>query len=335
MGQGGIAVHVRLNGHGVRRRSTVKSTEGEPRFTGREAELGAIEGALERQRVVVVHGAHGLGKSRLAREYAHQHVEAYPGGMFFIPFAQPPPTELARLLRDTGSPTYVDESVEDQCRRALRGLGSAGPTLLIYDAIADEDTLLNWLPYDGLDWHLIVTSTSARWARSWGTVELEPLPRTAARELAASILGNDAVAARLADSIAARAGGITIELCASAAAAYERLRRGRTVERVSAELAKETTSSFESAWALLFPGARLVLQIASTFVVPRVPVSLIMSALQRSGWYASAVEDAIDDTRDRKLAVGDSEYFDVHQLVARFVRCRESLGILATSTVVR
>lgn len=76
----------------MRRRSTVKSTEGEPRFTGRETELRAIAGALEGRRVVVLHGAPGLGKSRLAREYAHQHVEAYPGGVFFIPFDQPPPT---------------------------------------------------------------------------------------------------------------------------------------------------------------------------------------------------------------------------------------------------
>ena len=33
--------------------------------------------------------------------------------------------------------------------------------LLIYDAIADERTLRDWLPYAGLDWHLLITSTSA------------------------------------------------------------------------------------------------------------------------------------------------------------------------------
>lgn len=283
----GSGVQARVGGHRTRRRSTVKSTEGEPRFTGREAELCAIDGALERRRVIVVHGAPGLGKSWLAREYAHQHVEAYPGGMFFIPFDQPPPTELARLWRDTGRPAYPDESVEDRCRRALRELGSAGRTLLIYDAIADEHTLRDWLPYDGLDWHLIVTSTSARWASAWSTVELEPLQRAAARELAATILGDDPAAKRLAEPIAEKAAGITIELCASAAAAYERLRRGRTVERVSAELATETRSSFESAWALLSPEARLVLQVASTFVTPRVPVLLIAPPLQRRGWDAS------------------------------------------------
>ena len=306
----------------------MKSTVGEPAFTGREAELGAIEAQLQAHRVVVVHGAPGLGKSRLAKEYAHKHVEAYPGGMFFVPFDQPPPTELAKLLRDTARPAYADESVEDQCRRALRELGSAGCTLVIYDAIVDEHTLRDWLPYEGLDWHLIVTSTSARWANAWSTVELEPLPPAAARELVASILGDDIAAGRLAQPIAVKAAGVTIELCASAAAVHERIRRGRTVERVSAELARATSSSFESAWTLLSPEAQLVLQVASTFATPHVPASLIMSALQRSGWSASGVEDAIDDTRDRQLASGDNDDFDVHQLVARFVRDR---GLLAPS----
>lgn len=98
------------------------------------------------------------------------------------------------------------------------------------------------------------------------------------------------------------------------------------MERVSAEVAEETTSSFESAWTLLSPKAQLVLQVASTFVTTRVPVSLIAPPLQQCGWDAIAVEDAIDDARDRKLAGGDRENLDIHQLVARFVRGREPLG---------
>jgi tetratricopeptide (TPR) repeat protein len=314
-----------MDGHGAWRRSTVPSTEGDPRFTGRDAELIAIEGTLWSGRVVIVHAPPGLGKSRLAMEYAHRHADAYPGGTFFVRFDQPPPTDLAKLLRDMGKPGYPDEPIEDQCRRALRELGAAGRTLLIYDAIADERTLRDWLPYDGLDWHLVVTSTSASWATSWSTVELGPLARGAARELAASILGDEAAAARLAEPIVEKAGGVTIELCASAAAVQGRLRRGRSVEGVSAELAKETASSFEAAWALLSPEARLVLQVASTFVTSRVPLSLLAPPLRQRGWEMGAVEDAIDDVRDRRLAGGDREHVDVHQLVARFVRGKKPL----------
>lgn len=88
--------------------------------------------------------------------------------------------------------------------RAARA-GCLGRTLLIYDAIADEHTLRAWLPYDGLDWHLIVTSTSASWATSWNTVELGPLTHGAARELAAAILGDEVAAARLAEPIVEKA----------------------------------------------------------------------------------------------------------------------------------
>src|SRR6185295_17087011 len=153
-------------------------------------------------------------------------------------------------------PPDPHEAVEDQCRRALRTLGASGRTLLIYDSIADERTLRDWLPFEGLDWHLIATSTSARWARAWNLVEVGPLHTDAEHALVASILG-DRAADRLATRIAAKAAGITVELCASAAAAHERLCLGYTVEHVEAELATETTSSFESAWTLLSPEARL------------------------------------------------------------------------------
>jgi len=55
------------------------------------------------------------------------------------------------------------------------------------------------------------------------------------------------------------------------------------VERSAAELARETTSSFEAAWTLLSRNAQLVLRVASAFATPRIPAPLIVSTLQRMG----------------------------------------------------
>jgi hypothetical protein len=159
----------------ARRLSTVPSSRGAPRFTGRDAELAMIEAKLGNERVVVLHGAPGLGKTRLAQEYAQRYADRYPGGLFFIPFDHTPPLALAKLLRTIDSREYADESLEDHCRRALYGLGAAGRVLLIYDAVPDEGTLRAWLPFEGLDWHLLGTSTSANWATSWSTVRVGPL----------------------------------------------------------------------------------------------------------------------------------------------------------------
>lgn len=289
---------------------SVPSTVGEPRFTGRDEELQELEAMLmfQTELVVVISGAPGLGKSRLAREYAHRHAETYPGGMFFISFEQVPPIDLAKLVNDTGGSSSSNESIEDRCRRALRTVGGAARTLLIYDAIADEDVVRDWLPYAGNDWHVIATSTSAMWARAWSRLDMRPLGKDAERTLVRSILGSDADD-RLVTRVATRAAGITVELCATAAAVYRKLYLGHTIEDVAVELSKEATSSFETAWGLLSPEAQLALQVASTFVIARFPSSLVAEALQRVGWSASAVDSAIDETCVRQFATRDGETF--------------------------
>ncbi len=57
-------------------RSTFKRSEGEPIFTEREAQLGAIADGVQEARAAVLHGAPGLGRSWLVREHAHRHAEA-------------------------------------------------------------------------------------------------------------------------------------------------------------------------------------------------------------------------------------------------------------------
>lgn len=322
---GGTRPIVRMDGTGTQWRSTVKTTEGEPKFTGRDKELRAMERLFCDRRIIVLHGMPGVGKTRLAKEYARANVNAYRGGMFLLSFEEPPPVELAKLLRAMGKPVYPDESTEDQCRRALHDLGSAGPTLLIYDSVADERTLCEWLPYDGLDWHLIVTSTFAHWAPSWSTIEVGVLREPAARALVSTILCNEVAAARLAAPIAAQAAGITVELCTVAAELQARLRRGTQVENLKDELTAPTIASFDAAWELLPHRAQIVLGVVSLLPGSHVPMPLLLSLLLRLGWSTTAANVAIDEVCARSLATADTTSIEVHQRIARFVRDRAPL----------
>jgi hypothetical protein len=269
--------------------------------------------------------APGIGKSRLAMEYAQRHRSAYPGGMFLVPFAQLPPAELAKLLRESGRPPSTGESLDEQCRRALLKLGGDGRVLIVYDAVTDERTLRGWLPNDELEWHLIVTSTFASWAAPWNTVKVGALEKQAARTLVTGLLADESAAKLLVPAIIDKAAGIMIELCASATAAYKQLQRSRPVEHIPEELAPETTASFEAAWGLLSGNAQIVLSVAST-QGPRVPMERIVSVLEKLGWSRSAVDAAIDEARDRTLMMGDVAWVEVHPLVARFAQQRDPLA---------
>lgn len=314
-----------------RRRSTMPSTVGEPPFTGRVDELRAIEDLFGRDRVVVLHGAPGIGKSRLATEYAQRHRSAYPGGMFLVPFAQLPPLELAKLLREPGRAPSAGESLDDQCRRALLEMGGDGRVLIVYDAVTDEHTLRGWLPNDELEWHLIVTSTFASWAASWNAVKVGALDEQAAGALVTRLLADAAAAERLAPAITDKAAGITIELCASATAAYKQLQRGRPVKHVPDELAPETIASFMAAWGLLSRNAQIALSVASA-EDPHIPVERIVSVLEDRGWSRSAVDAAIDEARDRSLLMGDAACVEAHPLLAQWIRNSGLLAKLSVTT---
>jgi len=307
----------------ARPHSTVTIADGDPSFVGRELELRAIEDLLRDRPVVVLHGAPGLGKTRLAMEYARSHRAEYPGGTFFAPLDKPPPADLTTLLRVAGQPVYADETPDERARRALYALGSGQRALLIYDAVADESTLRTWLPCTGLAWHLIATSTSSSWAARWATVAVRPLSKRWARSLVSAILVQDEPI--LIDRIVAHAGGITSELCATAATEYARVQRGRSAASTSMALSNQTTTRFEAAWKLLSVDAQRALRVVSELWPARASTETIALTLQRIGWSAQRVDTAIDEVLDRSLATADTESVVVHELLARFACSRASL----------
>lgn len=56
-------------------------------FVGRENEIAEIQHLIKRSRLVTLTGAGGSGKTRLAIEAAHQMVDQFPEGVWFVSFA--------------------------------------------------------------------------------------------------------------------------------------------------------------------------------------------------------------------------------------------------------
>jgi hypothetical protein len=134
-----------------------------PSFTGRESELGLLEGALwNRTGQAAIHGLSGMGKSALAREYVRRNRDRYPAvwwlnaetetgiidglvrlGAEFVP-------GLAKLEDRRGAAEHVTANV-------LSGLTK--PVLLVFDNLDDERLLRAWSPRAAA--HILATSRHA------------------------------------------------------------------------------------------------------------------------------------------------------------------------------
>ncbi|MEL6344280.1 MAG: protein kinase, partial [Myxococcota bacterium] len=117
-------------------------------FIGRSAALQALQENLEESRLVSILGAGGIGKTRLALQYARVHWSAYPGGVFFCDLSD------ARTLE--GLLFVVSQAMDVHLgnHAPLKQLGHAidghGACLLIFDNFEQivehaAETLTQWL----------------------------------------------------------------------------------------------------------------------------------------------------------------------------------------------
>ncbi len=96
-------------------------------FVGRADELGRLAALPGSVRAVTLVGAAGVGKTRLAREYAKQRTADYPGGVQFVDLSGTRDVEsLHRALSDALSP-WIEASLE-------AGAGPARQCLLVLDS---------------------------------------------------------------------------------------------------------------------------------------------------------------------------------------------------------
>jgi tetratricopeptide (TPR) repeat protein len=156
-------------------------------FTGRDTQLAELRDQLETgQRagpipVVTLYGMGGIGKTQLARAYAHRHRDDYQLGWWIL--AESPlttATALGELAVRLGAPAALPQP--QQLTYAGEALAERDHWLLVFDNATDPAALEPLLPTAGKG-HVLVTSRSSAWHGLADPIPVELLPLAAAAKL--------------------------------------------------------------------------------------------------------------------------------------------------------
>lgn len=210
-----------------------------PRFTGRGAELVALDTSLAAEddgrvstypNVWIISGTAGVGKTGLAVHWAHNAAEAFPDGQLhvdlhgFDPKRDPlePAAALAQMLTSLGvGPTQIPEGGEERAKQ-FRSMVAGRRILLLLDGARTAEQVRPLLPGRGGAVVLItsrnrlndlVVSNDAR------SLPLAPLNRDDAHELLSRMVGAKRLTAEpeAADELARLCGHLPLAMRIAAA----------------------------------------------------------------------------------------------------------------------
>lgn len=187
-----------------------------PHFIGRRNDLLRLAQALGdcaaslAPKTVTVTGFAGIGKTQLVIEFVHRYGCYFPGGVFWLNFAEP--EIIPNQVMDCGGtkglniPNFDKLSFPDRVATVKQHWRSSSRCLLIFDNCEDQYLIPKWRPISGRS-SIIITSLRTIWDKSLDIrqITLGILPRELSVELLQSLAHRltsdeaDAIAHRLGD----------------------------------------------------------------------------------------------------------------------------------------
>ena len=312
-------------------------------FVGRDGMMGALQRVLQRDgHSAALIGMSGVGKTRLAAEYAHAQRADYPGGVFWVGARTTDQLtdDLANLgRRFFGAPQ--GNSAEEAGLWARDALARGpGPTLLVGDDMtaATDLGLLpptgacrllltmqeGYLTPPGIRQFFLPMLEEADAGTLLGAADAAAAERAAAAAIAA-LVGGLPVALELVAGHVARLGQTFAEYHAQLAAApFETLDLAR--RRFLAETGH--SGAVSDVFSLSFRGltatAQDVLKAAATFGPYRLTPDLLFETWAdetRTSQSRAEFEEAVGELADRTLVTrGEDRRLTIHELMRTFAR---------------
>ena len=177
----------------------------EPVFVGRESEKErAIHALSSGERICVLQGMAGVGKSTLADRIAHEKRADYPDGVLWATLSNTDSAlsvdgldGLAGVLNQFAAAVGHDISHHDSIARRveeLRGILAAKRSLVVLDGVEQSEDLFKLIPSHGLCAVLITTQNRTLSTNFEAVaIDIHPFNRVEAMNLLIGILGQTAV----------------------------------------------------------------------------------------------------------------------------------------------
>jgi DNA-binding SARP family transcriptional activator len=266
-----------------------------PVFVGRNDVLPRIDQAFaaresDRPSVVVLVGLGGVGKSRVALEYAHESAVT-ASIVWWVPAGEPVGLveSLTQLADRLGISSGADQV--GLLGRLWQELGRREGWTLVFDNCPDPDTLRAFSPPTGRG-RVLLTSRHHAWRGIATILPVDVLPHEAALELLLTSTGQGDIVA--AADLAGQLGGLPLALTQAAAyvdqtgmslARYGAMFRRSRLALLSRALPEDYQASVVTTWRMSFDqvaerssAAAELLQLCASLGPASIPLDLLIAA---------------------------------------------------------